>query len=243
MTETVFSLIKQLDHPDRNVRSRAALNLGALGDSRSLSDLTRTLYTESDLFVREDITWALVRMGDAALPALLDLLRHDNPDARHHAAHTLGKLGDPRAAEMLMAALGDSEAKVVMKAAFALGQLGASEAIPALVALLGHPDSEVQISVHDTLERFGERAVPSLIGGLEDERPQVREGAADMLGQIGDAAALPALINALDNAVWQVRFAVVGALGQYDDDRARAALARMTEDREPKVRELARLLL
>ena len=97
MNATLNTLIEELRHPDKNVRSKAALSLGKLGDASVLNTLLHALGSEPDLFVREDITWALVRIGGVALEPLIDLLYNTNPAVRFHAAHVLSKMADARA--------------------------------------------------------------------------------------------------------------------------------------------------
>ena len=86
MSEALNTLREQLRHPDNNLRSQAALRLGKLDDADALKLLIDALRTEPSLYVREDITWAIVRKGDAAVLPLIDLLRDPSPAARHHAA-------------------------------------------------------------------------------------------------------------------------------------------------------------
>ena len=102
MNETLNTLIQELHHPDMNVRSKAALDLGKLGNAEVLEPLLQALSSEPDMFVREDITWALVRVGEAGLQPLIDLLASPNPAIRHNATHVLGKIGDARAVEALI---------------------------------------------------------------------------------------------------------------------------------------------
>ena len=60
MNDTLNAQIGQLRHADRNVRGRSALALGAMGDPRAGDALIRAVGVETDPFVRENITWALV---------------------------------------------------------------------------------------------------------------------------------------------------------------------------------------
>lgn len=221
-----------LQHPDRNVRSRTALSLD------DVSALMQALVSEPDLLVREDITFALVRMGAAAVQPLIALLVDANPTARHLAAHTLGKIADARALEPLMRALHDTEPVVVSKAALALEQIGDARAVPALVSIVGHGNREVQTMLVRVLETFGEASVQPLIDRLSDERWQVREQAADILGVIGDQAAVSALIQALHDEQWEVRFAVVTALGHIGGARAREVLRNLPVDPDMRVQGL-----
>jgi hypothetical protein len=57
-------------------------------------------------------------------------------------------------------------------------------------------------------------ATPALIQALRDEKWEVRQAAAEALGQIGDPQATPALIQALRDEKWLVREAAAKALGK-----------------------------
>ncbi|MBZ0282316.1 MAG: HEAT repeat domain-containing protein [Anaerolineae bacterium] len=234
----IETLTQQLHHLDRNVRSRAALDLGNLGDQSALDVLIHALYTEMDFYVREDITWALVRMGSTAVQPLIDLLGHSNPAARHHAAHVLGKIGDARAVDALINTLQDSDVTVLTKTIFTLGQLGDVQAAPAIVHLLGHENHEVQTTVANALERFGNASLPLLIDALTHERWQVREQAAEILGLIGDKETIPALATLLTDEHWQVRFAAVTALSHIGGADAKEAIQAMHNDPDQRVRGL-----
>lgn len=238
MTETLQTLIEALHHSDKNVRGKAAVSIGNLGDVEGLKVLLQTLGNETDLYVREDITWALVRMGDAAVLPLIEYLGDSNPAARHHAAHTLGKIADARAVDALISALQDDDSTVIAKAAFALGQIGDTRAIPALIDLLGHENREVQTTVNRVLEEFGAAAIQPLIRSMTQGRWQAREQAADILGLIGSQEAVPVLIEALKDAQWQVRFAAVTALGAIGGAAAKNALRQMENDADERVRGL-----
>lgn len=224
MTGTLYPFIEQLEHPDANVRSQAVLSLGKLADASAVPALLHRLYAEADFYVREDITWSLVRMGKAALAPLIDLLRHENPAARVHAAHTLSKIGDPHAADALIHALRDHDPAVISKAAFAL------------IALLGHDHHEVHTTVSSVLERYGTEALPLLAAALENPDWRVREQAADIMGLIESDEAVPALIGAL-----QDEHGAVTALGHLGGPDVHRALQPLREDPDQRVRLLKRM--
>jgi HEAT repeat protein len=238
MTPALTTLTEQLRHLDRDVRGRAALDLGNLGDTDAVASLIDALADEPDFYVREDITWALVRMREAALMPLMQRLQDASPTMRHLAAHTLSKISDSRSTEALVQATQDADTAVAAKAIFALGQIGDVAAIPALVMLLSDERREVQTSLNGVLERFGSDAIPALSEALHHERWQVREHAADTLGMIGSRAAVPALIDVLHDDHWQVRFAAVTALGHVGGLQARKALQTLPEDTDERVRTL-----
>jgi HEAT repeat protein len=93
--------------------------------------------------VRETAADALARIGDPAVPALIDTLHDPDQSIRAHAAQALARMG-PKAAPAvpeLILALDDPDREVRQGAARALGQIGpdAEEAVPALIKALKDP--------------------------------------------------------------------------------------------------------
>src|SRR5512132_2882613 len=68
---------------------------------------------------------ALAKVGAPALPALVRLLGHPDPDQRKFAAEILGQSAQPQAEAALLLALDDADANVRVAAAEALGAVGA----------------------------------------------------------------------------------------------------------------------
>lgn len=96
-----------------------------------------------DWGVRETAADALARIGDAAVPSLVETLQDPDRDVRAQSARALARMG-PRAEPAipaLIAALNDSDKEVRMGAARALGQIGpaASEAVPDLIKAIRDP--------------------------------------------------------------------------------------------------------
>ncbi|MBI1277616.1 MAG: hypothetical protein GC179_05775 [Anaerolineaceae bacterium] len=239
MNTNFQKLVDELHHPDKNVRSQAAVGIGKLDDPNSVNSLIEALITEPDLYVREDITWALVRVKDTALQLLIHLLDDANPSTRHVATHVLTKIGSQEVVDPLIHALRDTEPSVISKAAFGLAQIGDERAIPALIGLVGHENHDLQTMLMNVLERFDTVPVQPLIALMTSTRWQVREQAADILGVIGDKAALPVLIETLKDEVWQVRFAALTALGHMRAVGVKAAIESALDDPDARVRELA----
>jgi HEAT repeat protein len=229
----------ELRHPDKNTRANAAVELGKLGDASTADLLVEALAAERDFFVREYLTWSIVRMADAATPLLIRMLHDARPQARHGAAHTLSKIADPRATAALIATLRDDDRAVVSKAAFALGAIGAVEAVPAIVNLLGGTDRELQSTLVSVLERFGANALPAVVDALAHADAQVRAHAAEILGVIADPGGVPALTNALADEEGDVRFAAVHALANIGGEAATEAMRPICNDADTRVRALA----
>ncbi len=94
--------------------------------------------------VKDAAADALGRIGEEALPALVETLRDKNPAARRQAAHAIGLIGvgDPRAVNALRDLLFDPDETVRQQAARALGSMGpaAKAAIPDLIDVLKEPE-------------------------------------------------------------------------------------------------------
>jgi hypothetical protein len=101
-------------------------------------------------------------------------LREDSSyKVRTQAALVLGKLGDARAVEPLIAALRDDNEAVRAAAAAALGQLGDGRGATALAGLRQDSSSLVRMSVEKALARLGTQATPARPpgGGTGGEGP------------------------------------------------------------------------
>ena len=120
----------------------------------------------------------LITLGEAAVPALAELLRSGTPEERMAAANTLWGLGSR-----------------------------AQAAVPELAVALADPDPRLRGAAAMALEGMGPAAagaVPALAKALSDRDAGVRQAAARALGAVGPAAraALPALTRILRRGSW-----------------------------------------
>ncbi len=108
---------------------------------------------------------------------------------RQQAIHALAAFGPEAkaAVPVLIEALGQETTRHA--AALALTFIGAAadRTVPLLFERLPHKES--RIATRDALARIGEPAVPALIRILTGTDPEMQVCAADVLGQIGPAAA------------------------------------------------------
>ncbi|MBL0170404.1 MAG: HEAT repeat domain-containing protein [Gemmatimonadaceae bacterium] len=243
MDPNTEALVADLLDPDKNVRIKAALALGELADIEALPALLARLGAEPDFFVRDNLVWAVVRMGHAAVPSVINLLGDDDGTVRYLAAHTLSKFADARALDALTAALDDADPLVAQKATYALGRIRDERSLPALLARLGQGSREARTTLNDALEAFGEALVPALLPLLAGANTPTRVDAVDLLGTIGGPAAADLLSAASADAEWEVRFAAVNALGSVDGLVVRSALELASNDSHPHVRLLAQRLV
>lgn len=177
--------VEELDDRDREARNRAALELGKAADPTTAEALVARLCREEDFFVRETLTWAVVRVADAATPFLLDALGHPTWLARFQAAHALSKLGRYEHAEALIPLIADGDDRVAARAYWAAAKTGNPSVLPALVAQLGRGDAEHRTALADAFAVLGAIAGPALAGALGSTDARVREHAADVLDELG----------------------------------------------------------
>lgn len=84
-----------LDSPDQSVRLKAALAAGTYPEEEFIEVLISQCAIESDFFVRDTLSWALMRNDvSKVVKRLKPELRSSNLQAKSQAIHTLSKIGD-----------------------------------------------------------------------------------------------------------------------------------------------------
>lgn len=249
-TIPVETCIDLLGDADREVRLRMVHELGRGRHAEAAEALVDRFGMERDFFIREALTWAVLRMPDAALPLVRTALRSPRWLARLQATHTLSKLGRFDDAELLVPLVADPVDCVAARAYWAVAQCREPAVVPALLAELSRGDAEHRNSLTVALTDLGSAAVPGLEAALRHGRPDVRRHAASTLAYLGSPAAdpaAPALTDAVRAPDADVRVAALNALGQLKvrdawrtideiastapDRRSRLLAARLTERR------------
>jgi HEAT repeat protein len=115
----------------------------------------------------------------------VSLLSDPQENARARAAHSLGVIGDPRAALDLVAALGDPAWPVRAMAAKALGVLPGAEGIAALQTALADREWWVRSNAAEALRLKGEPGYRALIALLDGRDVYAAQKAASMLQEAG----------------------------------------------------------
>jgi len=158
--------VKMLREGDVNERQRAAIALGASGNSNAVEPLIEALEDEDD-FVRNFVVRALGSIGDArALEPLVKATEDPNLLVRRSAVAALGNLGNPEAFDPLIKAFNDGHFMVRRSAAAALGSLGDPRAIDSLIEALGDKDTYINDAAVSGLTQIGEAAIPNLVSAL-----------------------------------------------------------------------------
>ncbi len=152
---------------------------------------------------RETIVTALVKIGEPAVPALVEAGRDFDPPQRVQVVRALAEIG-PGAAEAVPALLewlDDKDPTLRWQAVFALGKVGpaAAKAVPKLMEVLRDPKRPERGEAPVSLGKIGDAALPSLVEGLKDKDVMVRQACITGLTVMGPDAkeAAPALAEAL----------------------------------------------
>jgi HEAT repeat protein len=244
-------LIASLGNQDWIVRMHAAKALGRIKDARAIDPLIPLLQDKVKA-VREEVTIALAAMGEAALPSLLEALKHSEWLVRLHAVEALGKSRSADAVEPLLWALfNDHDQAVREDAVRALGDLADGRAMEFLVTVMKEPG--LRPLAVEALGKIGDRgAVPILIAVLEgsdrpvvsravagcgdswDDEMETKGAAVRALGSLGDETAIPALLKALEHTV--TRADAASALVSFGSKVIAPLVTMMTQTSDDNVR-------
>ncbi|HPM42719.1 MAG TPA: HEAT repeat domain-containing protein, partial [Candidatus Omnitrophota bacterium] len=234
----VEPLIKALSDNNESVRYHTVAALGKFKDPRVVGPLIKELNVFGNRSVAIE---ALVNVGQIAVESLIKSLSDGN------VAEVLGRIGDPRAVEPMIAFLinnykndssfrsliEDAISKQIVDAISNMGQC----AIEPLINTLSNEDSFVRSRAAAALGNIKDpRAVEPLIKLLSDPIYAVRASAAIALGKIGDSRAIDALLKVLEDPSGEVREKVTDALGNIKDPRAIEPLKRCLNDSDHNVR-------
>jgi len=190
-------------------------------------------------------TLSIVKRGSrgedtAVVNALIARLKDENAGVRGAAAHSLGRLGDPRAVPPLIAVLADSDGEVRAAAIEALADLGDARAIGPIAGLLKDPVAEVKRNALGALSHFDE-GVPTapVVALLDDPNADVRHEAIDLLDHLHARSAAGAIARMIHDPSPDVRHAAVSTLGNMGAQGAVGAVTEALADANADVRQAA----
>lgn len=201
----IQELVAALESCEVSVRLAAALRAG----SRPLPDFVEVLVercaVETDFFVRDMLSWALIRNDRAAVvDRLLAELASPTPQARSQALHTLSKVGDPAVWPAITADLlsdtDDDVARAAWRTAAGLVPPGSEGRLAqALATQLGRGGRETRLSLSRALALLGDAAIPELQRARASTNEAVRAHAIAALRLIDNPDA------AFDDAVEEAK--------------------------------------
>lgn len=244
-----------LDDADARVASAAIRTLGDIGDDWAVEILIDAL--RRGRASRSRIAAELEELAPAPRERLLPLLRDWNPAVRFWGAtllHAYPDLGEALLVELtwdqdpnvraaavetlgvhrghaveraVVSRLDDSEWFVRVHAARAAGQVVGPEAAASLTRLLADPRWWVRTAAKDALRAIGSDAVPALLTMLGHEDRFARNGAAEVLQDIGFVDFL-----AVDRPRSELLERIYAAGGERYRDAAEARIDELADETE-----------
>lgn len=207
------------NHPNVVVRRAAAKTLTLIADPIAIPDLIHALLNDEDTVVKGSSVGALARMGEGAVPPLLEILAAPElPEStKGHAAWALAFIG--------------AEAKDL------LYQQIDSDSVEVRSAIVGAIAKIAQ-------EQPDEGAFNLLVKALTDTAQSVRSEAAAALGNLTYKPAIPNLVELLHHPEWESRKAAALALMKMGDSGVLAALkTALTQESEAAVQAVIKLAI
>jgi HEAT repeat protein len=192
--EILIDALRRRRHP----ASRIAVHLE---HSQQLTAVRlRPLLHDDDPVVRLWAATLLARFPEPEIEHAVAALTDDrDPRVRKAAIQTLGLIGDLIAVDCAERLLKDGTAYVRAHAARAIGQLGQVDLAEKIVALLGDRDWWVRRAAKDALEMLGTEVWPVVLRHVHHKDRFVRNGAAEVIQNLGILDSLIVMEAASDN--------------------------------------------
>jgi cyclophilin family peptidyl-prolyl cis-trans isomerase/HEAT repeat protein len=258
------ALFERLGEGAEEVRRRAAVAAGRIGDPAAVGFLTGLLRRDASPAVRADAAFALGALGDtsrAAVSALRDAVpagwipvRGPETTVVVEVVHALGKLGTREARALVVDALrtahrrpGEFARRIAAEALLSVWRFDDGPGrVNAVARYADVPDAALRWRAAYALMRLGEPAgAPTLLGLLDDVDHRARANAARGLRPaVVDSAgirdtALVALTAAVDDEHPHVRINAVRTLTAYGDDAPVDVLVARLDDPDAHVAQAA----
>ncbi len=237
--EAIDTAIRQLLKKVRGVPADHLIEVLVAHDAptRALADLTHRSAVRR---ARGAQLLGLCRVNHS-LPALVTVLGDPAAEVRASAAYALGLIGNPAGAKDLLDAVGAERSIPAGPAADALGAMGLGIS-GALASALNHPSATTRnVAAHVSGDGSFTRSTP-LLRSLVSDDPDltVREAAAQSLSQLGRREDVDVLAwNTTQGHPTEVRRACAQALGDLGEPLAVPHLARLLDDEDPRLAEVA----
>jgi bilin biosynthesis protein len=206
-------------HQNVVVRRAAAKTLTLIADPTVIPTLIRALLNDEDTVVRGSSVGGLARMGEAAVPVLLNILtsKEYSESTKGHAAWALAFIG--------------AEAKEHLYREISSDSVEVRSAVVGAIAKVAE-------------EQQDETAFNLLVNALHDISESVRCEAASALGNLAYKPAIPYLVELLHHPDWESRKAAALALMKIGDPVALDPLqVALTQETEAAVQTIIKLAI
>ena len=255
-------LLISVGSPNRRFRRGVVSALAILADERAMDLLIRALGDEYSKVQRRAVQ-GLIRIGEKAIPSLIEAAASDQPSVRKHAVSCLGYIGGARAKAVLLQALDDGDEELRSQALRPLKRMATVDDIERLQRILREDTWENALLALEAMETVGDEAPKVLAEMAFEERNLAaayyvalhgdpegreilaerlspgdarREDAAEFLFRLEDERCVDALIDRLRMETgWRASWAT-HRLGRIGGERALAALIEALSGTDPNVR-------
>jgi HEAT repeat protein len=174
------TLQEHLNSPDQSVRLKAALAAGTYPNPDQIKILIQQCASESDFFVRDTLSWALMRHDQKSVVEHLKIeLNSDNAQARSQALHTLSKIGDKENYGLITRELlldpDDFVASTAWRSASVLvPEKDKPALVEVLISQLGRGDSDTQFGLTRFLCAIGQPIIAPLKQAAQSSDESIR---------------------------------------------------------------------
>jgi len=265
----VRKLYKALTGPDNARRREAADSILAL-DAGAISAVLKAVDSEDDP-VKSAAFASLADAGARHFPALIDVMELEDPGVQNIAEKVISLVHDSAALpdavnafrstsvrgrkaaqefclrsentdtvfELLLKALKDNDVNSRRIASETLGSLGETRVIPHLISALMDPSPEVVEGAAWALGEIGPPALGALKKALESPHRDLRKNALSIIIGIGSARSIPDIIGSLQSDDQDIRWKAAEALGSLRTPKAIGPLIECLRDRDRDMRRIA----
>jgi HEAT repeat protein len=225
----VDPLIDALRDPHEDIRDGALQALFRIGDA-ALHRLFQFIETIDDNF-RYLIRKGMVKLGTRVVDPLVRLFKAGKPEIMTFSAATLGEIGHPKAATVLIEGLSHDDWNVRRSCAYALTDIG-EKGVDRIAEALSSASDDVRYWVTRILESIGEAGMPYLVKALSDKNRNIRFFAAKALGGSMNPDVMRDLIKSLADQSWSVRKVAAESISKLEALNIDHLLRNMSNDNE-----------
>ncbi len=187
-SDAVPTLVNALDDNSIWVRRASAVALGHIGASQSIAPLLERLLRPPDCEWPEElhsvIAKALGNIGEPAIQALINALDASDVWTRSAAAKALGQIGAPQAVAPLTKLIKHENKWLRSAATQSLAQIADTRAVRAALTTDEAPRAFWKLMA---LKEINASTINQLMTLLQDPDQQIRDRAAQVLGQFDEA--------------------------------------------------------
>jgi len=196
-------------------RRHIVWTLGQIGDVRAVDPLLEFVGRSGSGAVAVMAAPSLARIGEPALKKLVKALSDVEDDVVSCAAIALGMIRDDRAVDPLLKALCHDSEDVRGHVITALGLIDDPVCVERLVEMVRNEDIPNRSAAFSAM---GRSALRNLLKLLDDPDPDIRRGAVETLGRIGDVSVAGRLRERLSDGDRYVRAGAARVLNAWGED-------------------------